>query len=107
MWFVDRAEVPDALAEDPRIRIGAPPQNVLDRAVVLADVHAPLTLDVPLRRWCERGETHVPGLLTVRSVRAVNRAESNPVDVDPDDPQVPVHAADTARRLEDRVGHDH
>ena len=27
--------------------------------------------------------------------------------VDPEDPQVPVHAADTARRLEDRVGHDH
>lgn len=107
VWFVDRAEVPDALAEDPRIRIGAPPQNVLDRAVVLADVHAPLTLDVPLRRWSERGETHVPGLLTVRSVRAVNRAESNPVRMDPDDPQVPVHAADTARRLEDRVGHDH
>ena len=94
-----------ALAADPRVRTGEPPAGVLERAVVLADAHAPLTLDEPLRVWCERGESEVPGVLTVRSVRAVHRGESSPRRMPRDHAGCAVHPADTDRRLEDRVGH--
>ncbi|RLY94467.1 glycosyltransferase [Kocuria tytonicola] len=103
VWFTDRDEVPEALAADPRVRTGEPPARILDRAVVAVDVLAPLVLDVALRQWCARGESHVPGLLTVRSVRAVHRGESRPETVAPADSAA--HAADTDRRLEDRVEH--
>ena len=105
LWFVDRQDVPAALAADPRVRTGEPPAGVLERAVVLADAHAALTLDEPLRVWCERGESEVPGVLTVRSVRAVHRAESSPRRMPRDHAGCAVHPADTDRRLEDRVGH--
>lgn len=110
IWFVDREDVPAALAADPRVRTGEPPREVLDRAVHLAEVHAPLRLDVPLRVWCGEGESEVPGLLSVRDLRAVRRGESAPVRRPATcsglaDPGVPVHAADTDTRLEDRVGH--
>ena len=105
VWFVDREGVPEALAADPRERAGLPPEEIVDRAVHLVDVHAPLTVDGALRTWCERGESEVPGLLTVRDVRAVHRGESAPTQLCPGDPEVPVHAADTGRRVEDRVGH--
>ncbi|RKQ36870.1 glycosyltransferase family 2 protein [Kocuria tytonis] len=104
VWFVDRDDVPRALAADPRISAGRPPAAVVDRAVVLVDVHAPLTLEVPLRQWCARGESEVPGLLTVRSVRAVHRAESRPVRVPRKDAEPTVRPARTDRRLEDRMG---
>ncbi|MDO4918760.1 glycosyltransferase [Kocuria sp.] len=105
VWFTDRADLPAALRADPRIRAGAPPRPVERRAVFTVDVHAPLTLDVPLRQWCDRGESQVPGLLTVRSVRAVHRGESLPQPFSGDQQGIPVHAARTDRRLEDRVGH--
>lgn len=105
LWFVDRQDVPAALAADPRVRKGEPPAGLLERALVLADAHAPLTLGEPLRVWCERGESDVPGLLTVRSVRAVHRGESSPQRTPSDHADCAVHAAHTDRRLEDRVGH--
>lgn len=105
LWFVDRRDVPAALAADPRVRTGEPPAGVLERALVLADAHAPLTLDEPLRVWCERGESDVPGLLTVRSVRAVHRGESSPGCIPHEHADSAVHPAHTDRRLEDRVGH--
>lgn len=100
VWFVDRDSVPAVLAQDPRIRVGEPRSEIVDRSRYVVDVLAPLTLDEPLGVLCEHGEQSAPGLLELRETRGVNRGESDASDA--------CHAArpaDTHQRIEGRVAH--
>lgn len=100
LWFVDRGSMPAALAQDPRVRVGQPKSQYVDRCRFVVDVLAPLVLNEPLSELCERGEQSAPGLLVLRETRSLNRGESDVSAVCD-----AVRPAATEKRIEGRVVH--
>jgi GT2 family glycosyltransferase len=70
--------LPPLLAEDPRVRAGQVPADVLRRARFQVSVTRPLTLSAPLDRCCAAGEWEVPGWVSIRRTRSLNRGEPPP-----------------------------
>ncbi|MBO1768303.1 glycosyltransferase [Allobranchiibius sp. GilTou38] len=81
IWLVDHAGVPEALTADPRVHAGPLPPAVGDRARVLVDLWTPLLLQGTLTAACAAGEAHVPGVLRIRSTRALALGAPDPAPV--------------------------
>lgn len=78
LWLVDRADVPPALAADPRVHAGAAPRSVQDRARFQVQLAVPVRLDISLTQACEANEMEVPGVLRIRQTRRLALDEADP-----------------------------
>jgi GT2 family glycosyltransferase len=75
--------LPPLLSTDPRVHAGDVPPGVLGRSRYQVWVRQPLRISASLARWCETGDRDVPGMMLVRSTRALRRGVPPPSDIPP------------------------